>query len=315
MWDAFWLFKNEDFSFEWINQIVSYTIKVQYKKGEIRVMGQISQQLYEFMLENKCEMTEEWLSTRKKADGSTYSINASSKTEEQLRQQNSNLVDAISLAFVQEREEYISYIDNWVATIAEARVQQAVPLHDFIAQLRIFRQIYWSYVKKFFKKVESATSDDALRWSEATNYAFDYIIESFAVHHFEVNQQVLKSQQEMINELSSPVIPIKTGVGILPLVGDIDTHRAKVILETALEQSVKQKLHTLFIDLSAVAIIDTMVAQQLFQLMTSLKIIGVQSVLSGIRPEIAQTAITLGISFKDIKIHANLMRALETQES
>nr|WP_249023502.1 STAS domain-containing protein [Planococcus salinarum] len=82
-------------------------------------------------------------------------------------------------------------------------------------------------------------------------------------------------------------------------------------METALEQSIKQQLDTLYIDLSAVAIIDTMVAQQIFQVMTSLKIIGVQSVLSGIRPEIAQTAITLGIDFKDIKVHANLMRALE----
>jgi rsbT co-antagonist protein RsbR len=277
-------------------------------------MSQISKDLYDYMIQNKCNLTEEWLSMRSKADGSTYSKNASIQIEEQLRAQNAKFIEAVSLVFIKDREEYVSFIENWVAAVAQARVQQAVPLHEVIAQLRIFRVIYWEFVRKFFVE-NDAESKDALRWSEEMNRAFDYIIESFAVHHYEANQKVLISQQAMINELSSPVIPIKTGVGILPLVGDIDTYRAKVILETALEQSVKRRLHTLYIDLSAVAIIDTMVAQQLFQLMTSLKIVGVQSVLSGIRPEIAQTAITLGINFKDIKIHANLMRALEAQEN
>ncbi|MDN7243219.1 STAS domain-containing protein [Planococcus sp. N028] len=276
-------------------------------------MGQISKELYEFMLQNKCNMTDEWLSTRVKADGSTYSQNATAQIEEQLREQNAKFIEAVSLVFIQEREEYRTYMEDWVAIVAQERVRQAVPLHEVIAQLRIFRGIYWGYVRKFFDENSKATSKDALRWSEAINHAFDYIIESFAIHHYEATQKILMSQQAMINELSSPVIPIKKGVGILPLVGDIDTHRAKVILETALEQSVKWQLDTLYIDLSAVAIIDTMVAQQLFQLMASLKIVGVQSVLSGIRPEIAQTAITLGIDFKDIKVHANLMRALESQ--
>ncbi|TWT02351.1 STAS domain-containing protein [Planomicrobium sp. CPCC 101079] len=278
-------------------------------------MSQISKDLYEFIIQNECSLTDEWLSKRIKVDGSTYSKNAALEIEKQLRLQNTKFIEAVSLVFIQERGEYGNFIEDWVATVAKERVQQAVPLHEVITQLRIFREIYWGFVRKFFEENPDATSEDALRWSEAINHAFDYIIERFAIHHHEATQRILASQQAVINELSSPVIPIKKGVGILPLVGDIDTHRAKVILETALEQSVKRQLHTLYIDLSAVAIIDTMVAQQLFQLMASLKIIGVQSVLSGIRPEIAQTAVTLGINFKDIKIQANLMRALETYES
>lgn len=274
-------------------------------------MGQISNELYDFLIDNKCNLTNDWLSTRGKIDGSIYAANADDQVEEQLRKENGAFTDAISSVFIHDQADYLVSIQQWVTIIAKERANQGVPLHEVIAQLRIFRKVYWSYVRKFFQQEGKATSTDALRWSDAMNDAFDYIIEHFAIQHHEANQRILQSQQHMINELSSPVIPIKAGIGILPLVGDIDTYRAKVILETALEQSMKQKLHTLFIDLSAVAIIDTMVAQQIFQLMASLKIIGVQSVLSGIRPEIAQTAITLGINFKDIKVHANLMRALE----
>ncbi|MFC3209639.1 STAS domain-containing protein [Planomicrobium okeanokoites] len=277
-------------------------------------MGQKNEELYNYILSNKKKLTEEWLGSRKKADGSMYSSNVSSQVEEQLKKQNDAFIEAVTSVFIKSEDEFLVELEEWVETIATARARQSVPLHEVIAQIRVFRGIYWGYVRKFFNEDFDANSDDALNWAEVLNDSFDYIIERFAIRHYEADQRMLQSQRQMIYELSSPVIPIKKGVGILPLVGDIDTHRAKIILETALEQSVKQQLDTLYIDLSAVAIIDTMVAQQIFQVMESLKIIGVQSVLSGIRPEIAQTAITLGINFKDIKVHANLMRALETQE-
>ncbi|WP_158241165.1 STAS domain-containing protein [Planomicrobium sp. MB-3u-38] len=276
-------------------------------------MGQKNEELYNYILSNKEKLTEEWLGSRKKADGSMYSSNVSSQVEEQLKKQNDAFIEAVTSVFIKSEDEFLVELEEWVETIATARARQSVPLHEVIAQIRVFRGIYWGYVRKFFNEDFDANSDDALNWAEVLNDSFDYIIERFAIRHYEADQRMLQSQRQMIYELSSPVIPIKKGVGILPLVGDIDTHRAKIILETALEQSVKQQLDTLYIDLSAVAIIDTMVAQQIFQVMESLKIIGVQSVLSGIRPEIAQTAITLGINFKDIKVHANLMRALETQ--
>ncbi|TAA68898.1 STAS domain-containing protein [Planomicrobium okeanokoites] len=294
---------------------IHYTEKIVCKqKGFLFFMGQKNEELYNYILSNKKKLTEEWLGSRKKADGSMYSSNVSSQVEEQLKKQNDAFIEAVTSVFIKSEDEFLVELEEWVETIATARARQSVPLHEVIAQIRVFRGIYWGYVRKFFNEDFDANSDDALNWAEVLNDSFDYIIERFAIRHYEADQRMLQSQRQMIYELSSPVIPIKKGVGILPLVGDIDTHRAKIILETALEQSVKQQLDTLYIDLSAVAIIDTMVAQQIFQVMESLKIIGVQSVLSGIRPEIAQTAITLGINFKDIKVHANLMRALETQE-
>lgn len=274
-------------------------------------MGQKSVELHNYIIGNKEKMTQDWLDSRKTKEGSMYSASVSPQIEAQLRQQNKAFIEAVSSVFVSEEGDFTVKLEDWVELVATARARQSVPLYEVIAQIRVFRTIYWGYVTGFFNEDPDVGSDDALSWSEVLNDAFDYIIERFAIRHYEADQRMLASQKQMIYELSSPVIPIKKGVGILPLVGDIDTHRAKIILETALEQSIKQKLDTLYIDLSAVAIIDTMVAQQIFQVMDSLKIIGVQSVLSGIRPEIAQTAITLGINFKDIKVHANLMRALE----
>lgn len=277
-------------------------------------MGEISRELYDYIIGNKSNLTGEWLKSRQKADASIYANNVSDQVEEQLKNQNGAFIEAVTSVFITGREEHLNLLNDWVEVVATARARQAVPLHEVISQIRIFRGIYWGYVRKFFEEKERALSYEALYWSDRLNDAFDFVMERFAVRHYEADQKILENQRQMINELSSPVIPIQKGVGILPLVGEIDTHRAKLILETSLAESVKQKLHTLYIDLSAVAIVDTMVAHQLFQLMSSLKIVGVQSVLSGIRPEIAQTAITLGIDFQDIEIHANLMQALENRK-
>lgn len=274
-------------------------------------MAGIGNKLYDFMIAHKCDLTNDWIASQGDAEVLFYATSTGRLTEERQREENDAFIEIVSLVLIKEYDEYLEDLKEWVSAAAAASARNSVPMHVMVSQLGAFRRVYWSYVKQFFEEEPAATSRDALIWSESIDETFDYIVEKFAAEHHVAHERILKSQQTMINELSSPVIPIKKGTAILPLVGDIDTHRAKIILETALEESSRQNLHMLFIDLSAVAIIDTMVAQKLFQLMASLRIIGVQSVLSGIRPEIAQTAVSLGLDFDDIEVHANLMRALE----
>src|SRR5690606_12623349 len=173
-------------------------------------------------------MTEEWLASRQKTDGSMYSNNTSPQIENQLKTQNNAFIEAVTSVFTSEEDEFQGALESWVEMVATARARQSVPLFEVIAQIRIFRKIYWSYVRNFFTEDFEADSNDALEWAEILNNSFDYIIERFAISHYEADQRILQNQQQMIYELSSPVIPIKKGVGILPLVGDIDTHRAKI---------------------------------------------------------------------------------------
>ena len=111
--------------------------------------------------------------------------------------------------------------------------------------------------------------------------------------------------------MSAPVILLAKKTGMLPLIGEITPHRAEIMFEKALAQSSKHNLEKLFIDLSGVPLIDTMVAQQVFQLIKGLEIIGVQVALSGISPVIAQTAVQLGIKFIDIEVYNTLAQALK----
>ncbi|WP_224428317.1 STAS domain-containing protein [Cytobacillus oceanisediminis] len=150
-----------------------------------------------------------------------------------------------------------------------------------------------------------------IEWSHGVVKVLDEIILKYTEEHHNYSNRQLVAQQEMINELSSPVISLSNSRALLPLVGDIDTARAASILENTIKQCAEKKVSRLFIDLSGVVIIDTMVAHQIFQLINGLSLIGVKTTLSGIRPEIATTAIQLGLSFTDISIASTLSKAIE----
>lgn len=105
---------------------------------------------------------------------------------------------------------------------------------------------------------------------------------------------------------------LQNKVALLPLVGDIGTVKSQFILENTLQQCSEKDVEHLCIDLLGVATIDTMMAQEIFNLVKALRLIGVQTTLSGIRPEISQTAIRLGLSFEHVKTTSSLAQALNS---
>jgi len=121
----------------------------------------------------------------------------------------------------------------------------------------------------------------------------------------------IQSARYAIDELSIPVVRITKEIGVIPLVGDLDTNRAQILMENALQHGSEYKLNWLIIDLYAVPIIDTMVADQIFKVIGALRLLGIQVVLSGIRAEIAQTMVNLGLDLADITTFSSLHQAVE----
>lgn len=179
----------------------------------------------------------------------------------------------------------------------------------------VFRGILGEHIPQFVMENKGEVSDsEILHWSKLIHSTFDTIIEIFAEKYYNYYNERLSPQSELINELSAPIIPLSDSIGVLPLVGEIDTHRAKYITESVLMQSKNYSLTNLFIDLSGVSILDTMVANQIFQIIDILKLIGVKAHISGIRPEIAQTAVQLGINFHNVPTQATLKQALKANK-
>lgn len=274
-------------------------------------MKTIDSQLYKYLIDHSTVITEEWLAAREKKSGSVYSADADQSIEQLLRKQNqlTNLTVASSL--LEEQGTFEKQKKQWALEVAESRVASNTPIHEVQDALRAAREAYWHFVEKFVKLNKSkVTHEDILKWGVVIHKAFDELNIKFSEMYFDIMMNRLSAQQSLIEELGSPVIPITSSKGILPLVGDIDTMRAKSILEQIPKKCVEAGISHLFIDLSGVSIIDTMVAQQIFQIIQVLNLLGIKSTMTGIRPEIAQTAVQLGIDFSEIESFSSLQQIL-----
>ena len=202
-------------------------------------------------------------------------------------------------------------LKEWAFEVTQDQEHLKTPIHYIIREFVRVRDLYVSYVKEFVHlNQDTVKSEEAEDLYHALIKAFDLVIHIFIEEMYKNTSLQLQAQKDMITELSAPVIVLFHSVGLLPLIGDIDTVRAKLIMENTLHQCAKKKVTQLYIDLSGVAVIDTMVAHQLFSLIEALRLIGVSSTLSGIRPEIAQTAVQLGLSFEGISLRSTLASAI-----
>lgn len=126
-------------------------------------------------------------------------------------------------------------------------------------------------------------------------------------------QQSLAAQQtmnELINQLAAPIIPVRSDTLVVPLIGHITHQRAQVLLETILHEVERNRTRTVILDLTGVAIVDTMVAQIVTQVATANVLMGARTTLVGVRPEVAQTLVSLGSDLGQFQAAATLQEAL-----
>ena len=119
---------------------------------------------------------------------------------------------------------------------------------------------------------------------------------------------ILQQQQDML-ELSTPVVTLWDGVLALPLIGTLDSARTQVVMESLLEKIVETAASIAIIDITGVPTVDTLVAQHLLKTVAAARLMGADCIISGIRPQIAQTIVHLGVDLADVTTKATLADA------
>ena len=123
--------------------------------------------------------------------------------------------------------------------------------------------------------------------------------------------EIIQAQNAMLDELSVPVIQVWQDILLLPLVGAIESRRAAQVMENLLESVGRIGAQIVIIDITGVAVVDTSVASYLIRAVQATQLLGCQSILVGISPEIAQTLVGLGVDFSRIITRATLQNGLE----
>jgi rsbT co-antagonist protein RsbR len=170
----------------------------------------------------------------------------------------------------------------------------------------------FSLKRPLFTRVRAQATDVATL-GEAT-WAITELVDKLGLHTVATFQKsredVISRQHEEMLELSTPVVKLWEGVIALPMIGTLDSARTQIVMESLLQRIVETGSEIAIIDITGVPTVDTLVAQHLLKTVTAIRLMGADAIISGIRPQIAQTIVHLGIELEGITTKATLADAL-----
>jgi rsbT co-antagonist protein RsbR len=155
---------------------------------------------------------------------------------------------------------------------------------------------------------DDATALSAALWS--TTALVDQLGLFTADAYLRSREEVIRRQQDELIELSTPVVKLWEGVVAVPLIGTLDSARTQVVMESLLERIVETDSTIAIIDITGVPTVDTLVAQHLLKTVAAARLMGADCIISGIRPQIAQTIVHLGLDLSEVTTKASLADAV-----
>jgi rsbT co-antagonist protein RsbR len=163
-----------------------------------------------------------------------------------------------------------------------------------------------------FTRIRDELGKDASALFEELRRA-DELLDRLGLYTTEVHQKsreevILRQQQDML-ELSTPVVKLWDGILALPMIGTLDSARTQVVMETLLQRIVETGAEVAILDITGVPTVDTLTAQHLLKTVTAARLMGAECIISGIRPQIAQTIVHLGVELGDVITKATLADA------
>lgn len=171
----------------------------------------------------------------------------------------------------------------------------------------------FSLKRPLFDLLQKTYAADAVTLSSEL-WAISELLDLLGMHTIRAFQksreEVIMRQQEELLELSTPVVKLWDGVLALPMIGTLDSQRTQVVMESLLQRIVETGSDIAIIDITGVPTVDTLVAQHLLKTVTAIRLMGADCIISGIRPQIAQTIVHLGLDLGGIITKANLADAL-----
>jgi len=213
-------------------------------------------------------------------------------------------VDMVSSNLNDTNEEYSERLHDF----AEKVVKLGWPLSFVTEGIQVFASIVFEGIqeeKLVNKDDEMKLFYDLDRW---TNPMTNEVVNIYSTTW----ERTVSLQKIALQELSAPLIPVFDGISVMPLIGAIDTERAKQIMENLLNGVVKHRSEVVLIDITGVPVVDTMVAHHIIQAADAVRLVGAKCMLVGIRPEIAQTIVNLGIDLNQITTKNTLKKGMES---
>jgi rsbT co-antagonist protein RsbR len=267
----------------------------------------MSKDIGKLLQKNKKNILEDWM-TRQLGDAS---LREDLMSNEDLREQSNELLNAllknITDHTIDTQSAAFDEVNEIISGISISRARQGFTPRE--------TGIYVFSLKEALQKaLENEIKNDP---QSLYNYSIQVnkMMDDLGIMTFETfikgREEVILRQTSEITEISTPVIQVWEGILALPIIGTLDSARTQVVMENLLQEIVETGSTIAILDISGVPAVDSLVAQHLIKTVAATRLMGAECIISGIRPEIAQTIVHLGIDLSNIVTKASLASALK----
>jgi rsbT co-antagonist protein RsbR len=262
---------------------------------------QLLPELVAHLRENRTQLREEW--ARRITDGSLLT----SMTDEEIFAEATSIYDS----YVEVLETgSVEALQAYARDLSERIIPRGVETHEVVSIVLLLRDVL---ARSLFQKYQD---DFELlnRVLDAYEPAANRIANTVAVSFVQERERVIRQQQDAIRELSTPVLQVRDRLVILPMIGMLDTQRARQLTEHLLQGIRAHRAKVVVIDITGVPDIDSHVANHLVQTVEASRLMGASVIITGLAPEIAQTLATIGVDLSKMNAVGDLQGGIEEAE-
>jgi rsbT co-antagonist protein RsbR len=258
-------------------------------------------ELVEYLRENRSELRELW--ARRITEADLLSVMTADEIFSEVTAVYDNYVNALETGSVETLQEY-------ARDLSERIIRRGVETHEVLGIVLLLRDVLGRSLLVNYEQ----DRDLLRRILDAYEPAANRIAVTVGVSFVEERERVIREQQEAIRELSTPVLQVRDRLLILPIIGAVDSPRARQLTEQLLGAIQANRARVVVIDITGVASVDETVANHLVQTVEAARLMGASAVITGLSSEIAQTIVDLGVDLGMLKTVGDLQGGLEEAE-
>jgi rsbT co-antagonist protein RsbR len=266
----------------------------------------VGQTLRKVLAQSQKELLGEWL----RAQLAASTLRSDLMKENELREQSRELLVLLHTATQNGSLEQIDGTDwatvrEFLARVSRSRAQQGFSSSETATFVFSLKEPLFARLRADLGTDPQALVDELWAASNLLDRLGLYTTEMY----MKGREEVISRQQREMMELSTPVVQLWENILALPLIGTLDSERTQVVMESLLQKIVETGASIAIIDITGVPTVDTLVAQHLLKTVAAARLMGADCIISGIRPQIAQTIVHLGVNLSDVTTKASLADA------
>jgi rsbT co-antagonist protein RsbR len=250
------------------------------------------------------DVLQQWLSYQISATTMRADLVKESDLREQSRRFLQLFIDLVQQNDDDQNTESWKSVKNLLADLSQSRAAQGFSPSETATFVFSLKQPIFDMLRRGLGDMEELVRE---------MWLINALLDKLGLYTVEVylhsRESIISRQQQELLELSTPVVQLWDNVVALPLIGTLDSERTQVVMENLLEKVVETGASIAIIDITGVPTVDTLVAQHLLKTVAAARLMGADCIISGIRPQIAQTIVHLGINLADIITKATLADA------